>query len=247
MPFSVAEETKFKELYDTACSMVENAKIVQLGERMVHMLIDASEATVRKMPPRNIVPHGANRGGAKMQIQDIYKKMDKILKVGFSLQKCDCSRAVAFQRCESNAAGIKKFLAYAKAPTFAKFEADRIEALSVGCGHLNQGLAAIGDEAMIPTELQSLSSMVANKGKLDKYIIFKKDDGALESTVRDDLIWTIIHANIEAKYPKLPNILQKALNVEHHIGVGETWDEQIMNLPETIVDHFSTGSMKAPD
>ena len=40
---------------------------------------------------------------------------------------------------------------------------------------------------------------------------------------------------MEKKYPKLPGLIQKALNVEHNIGEGETWDEQFGGMARSIV------------
>ena len=52
------------------------------------------------------------------------------------------------------------------------------------------------------------------------------------------LKWTCIPYKFEKLYPKLPHYIQKALNSEHHIGEGETWDEQFRGIAASIVEHF---------
>ena len=70
----------------------------------------------------------------------------------------------------------------------------------------------------------------------------------MSNTLSTGLKWTYIYAHIVEKYPELPNIFQKALNVEHHIGEGETWDEQFGAIARSIVKHYGGNpNKKAPD
>ena len=48
----------------------------------------------------------------------------------------------------------------------------------------------------------------------------------LAFAVEQGLEWTIIKHQVETQYPELPELIQRALNVEHHVGQGESWDEQ---------------------
>ena len=38
------------------------------------------------------------------------------------------------------------------------------------------------------------------------------------------LRWTVITYVIEKEFPRLPQIFQRALNVEHHVGEGQSVD-----------------------
>ena len=64
----------------------------------------------------------------------------------------------------------------------------------------------------------------ANGITLDKARIIKKDlefyGGDFGDVLNGGLKWTYIRPHVEALYPKLPFLLQKALNVEHHVGEG---------------------------
>ena len=44
------------------------------------------------------------------------------------------------------------------------------------------------------------------------------------------LTWTITPHEIGTMFPCLANMVQKALNTEHHIGDGESWDQVMQQL-----------------
>ena len=141
--------------------MKADVKIVQLTDLMLKLLIEAGEAIVKHVPCKSVVVHRANRGETSMQPRNIYRKGAKILGVGFSLSKCDHTRAVAFQVNQSSDAMTKKFLEYSShSPYFAKFDPVSVECGGVGCGHLNQFLACIHDGAAVPAEFHSDKDLV---------------------------------------------------------------------------------------
>ena len=47
-----------------------------------------------------------------------------------------------------------------------------------------------------------------------------KDQPVLKSILETGLKWTVIGSDMEMQFPKLPHLIQKSLNVEHHIGEG---------------------------
>ena len=83
--------------------------------------------------------------------------------------------------------------------------------------------------------------------KLDKHLLCKKQDTQFATTLDIGLKWTFIPYKFEQKYPKLPHFIQKALNIDHHIGEGETWDEQFRGLATAIVEHFKQPKKTAID
>ena len=70
--------------------------------------------------------------------------------------------------------------------------------------------------------------------KLDKHYLCRWQGAEFSSTLK----WTCIPYKFEKLYPKLPHYIQKALNSEHHIGEGETWDEQFRGIAGSVVEHF---------
>ena len=66
---------------------------------------------------------------------------------------------------------------------------------------------------------------VAGKLTIDSHRI-KSGSRDLAFAVQEGLEWTIIKHQVESQYPDLPEPIQRARNVEHHVGQGESWDEQ---------------------
>jgi hypothetical protein len=119
--------------------MEANAKIVSLCDSLLTALLEAGEATVKHVHCKAVVPHAMNRGGAAMEVSKVFDKGSKILGVGFSLTKCDPSRAICFQPDPIDDRSTKKCLQQAsKCDHLANFDTQMIEGCSVGCGHLNQ-------------------------------------------------------------------------------------------------------------
>ena len=152
MGFTTEQSAKFEALYKQATAASDDLKIVQLVDAMLETLVASNEAQVKNIGAERVVPHKANRAGSLMEISKIYKKGANIMGVGFSLARCDNKRAVAFQVKPGDDRDVKKFVEYANAsPHLATFDSTAIEACSVGCGHLNQFLAAIVAECEVPT------------------------------------------------------------------------------------------------
>lgn len=253
MKFTAENQRLFDAAYKKAVNCDEDSKLVGLMDLMLRLLLEAGEAELMFINPMRVVPHNSNRGGANMEYLKMFGKISKILGVGFSLSKCDPSRAVCFQKRQGK---VMKFVENAnRCKYFAKFEQEKVDAGSVGCGHLNQGLCAISQGIPIPPEYVHNADLVGQTGKkyLDQRDICQRDEDIthakdLSNTISTGLKWTYIYAHVEEKYPELPNIFQKALNVEHHIGEGETWDEQFGAIARSIVKYYGgKADKKAPD
>ena len=219
MGFTTEQETKFDAMYKSAQGLkADDTMLVKLKDDMIKIMLAANEAKVKTVHCKSMAPHPKNRGGSKMQYQKIYAKGAKIIKVGVSLTKCGPDAAVAFQDDPTTKAIAKTHVAHCKTSEhFAQYD-DSIECGSVGCGHWNQFIACIHDGCEVPREFQA---KLCEKGrtKLDADRLCR-DQPVLRALVDDGLKVTVVRYTIEKKYPKLPNIFQKALNVEHHIGEG---------------------------
>ena len=249
MGFTTEQSATFEALYKQAAAVNDDLKIVQLADEMTELMIKSGEAQVKNIGVARVVPHRANRGGSLMEIRKVYSKGSKIMGVGFSLGRCDHKRAVAFQVKPGDDRDVKAFVEYAKgSPHLATFDSTSVEACSVGCGHLNQFLAAVDEECEVPPEFHNHPDLFGAQGgaKLDKYFLCKSQ-AQLSSTLEIGLKWTFIPYKFELLYPKLPHFIQKALNSEHHIGEGETWDEQFRSIASAIVDHFKEQTKTAID
>ena len=63
-----------------------------------------------------------------------------------------------------------------------------------------------------------------------------REQPELQSILETGLKWPLISHEVEVQWPKLPHLIQKALNVDHHIGEGESWDEQFAQVVNAVVD-----------
>ena len=92
---------------------------------------------------------------------------------------------------------------------------------SLGGGHLNQFLTSVN--ARCPTSEEFLWEHMGTR-IVDKVRLCASDP-VLDDLCHNGLTWTIIPHSIGSAFPLLADMVQKALNVEHHIGEGETWDQ----------------------
>ena len=217
-------------------------KIVRIVDEMLDLLVLSGEAQVKNVGSSHVVPHKANRSGGLMEIRGIYQRGCKIMGVGFSMARCDPKRAVAFQSKPGDLSDITRFVDYANAtPHLASFESSQVEACSVGCGHLNQFLALVRAEVEVPPELHDHPDLfgIAGGKKIDRHVLSRSQGPDFAKALDLGLKWTFIPYKIEQQYPRLPHYFQKALNVEHHIGQGESWDEQLCGIARSIVEAIS--------
>ena len=61
---------------------------------------------------------------------------------------------------------------------------------------------------------------IGKKVMCERLVVGDNDD--LKHVINKGLQWTIIKWEIEIDYPELPSIIQRGLNVEHHVGEGHT-------------------------
>ena len=152
MGFTAEQKTKFDALYASADTMHDDARLVQLKDEMLKILVESNEARRKFMHPKSVVPHSKNRGGSRMTWRKIFEKGSKIIKVGVSLQQCGPDRAVAF---ESTADDADAFVELCRTSEhYARFDRDQVDGASVGCGHWNQFLACCIDGVKVPEEFR---------------------------------------------------------------------------------------------
>jgi hypothetical protein len=220
--FTQSSKREFDELYAKARSMGCGARsqLVSAGYRMIDMLIVNKRAQTNvQMHSKRVGIHPKNRGGKKMQHTAMYKKGVKIIKVGYSKKLCGPDRAIAFENnpktnnCDKHTIDVTNTSEF-----FAKYESGTIRAGAVGCTHLNQFIAAIADGVKCPA-IYTAELCDQGSDRLSKDILTHNNDEFCDG-VASGLRWTLIDADVEVDYPDLPDIFQRALNVEHNIGEG---------------------------
>jgi hypothetical protein len=145
------------------------------------------------------------------------KKGSKIKHVGYTPALCGTDRAVAFEVNPMTSHIEQHTIATTSGSNmFAQYDKGVIRGGSCGCGHLNQFLAAVSDGAEC-----TLYPDLCDAGET-KYAarIVAKGNKDFEQAIIDGIVWFLIKWEIERDYPELPSIIQRGLNVEHHVGEG---------------------------
>ena len=243
MPFTKNQETAFATRYNSCLSCKDTTQLVSMIYSLIEQLHAADEAYIVRLPPHHMGIHPKNRSGKKMIDKTMQKKGRTIHAVGFTFKLCGPSKAVAFEEHPQSRYCETHTLQTTGSELFANYKSGNIRGGSVGCGHLNQWLAAVRDGAESPYEqlCESKSTRISKQR-------VTANNPDLADAVENGLTWTMIKWTIEMKYPELPTLIQRGLNVEHHIGEGESWDEQLLftakKAQELTIGH---GSNKQPD
>ena len=225
MGFTKAQRERYAALYNAALQTEEaskggQARLRQLLDDMIAVLLEAGLATEKYMHAKSIVPHIDNRGRSKMRWQKIFEKGAKIISVGVSIKECGPNRAIAFYEGPTRKVHGPEFIELCKtSPHYARYDdPDIVEAGSVGCGHWNQFLACVIDKVPVPAKYQKLLCEPGNPC-LDPQRL-GRDQPDLQKLLKDGIKFTMIQHSVEKEFPRSPHLFQKALNIEHHIAEG---------------------------
>ena len=142
------------------------------------------------------------------------------------MELCAPDRAIAFE--------VNPLSDHIEAHTIAVTTASQLFAVyakgvlrggSCGCGHLNQWLAAVRYGA------QTSYTDLCDQGdtRLNARIVAKGNPD-YEKAIEKGLVWFLFKYQMEEQYPELPAIVQRALNVEHHVGEGDHRDAFFLHL-----------------
>ena len=216
MPFTAEQKRLYELYYEKAVKLEKGDKLVQIMYAMVKILKEAEMGIPMRIKPGHMGIHPKNRSGKKMLPSTMQKKGRKITNVGFTNDLCGPDRAIAFEVSpKSNEIEDHTIKTTDQSKQFGQYKRGVIRGGSVGCGHLNQFLYAVEDGA----ESVYKDLCMPDETRLSKNII-TKDNAAYLDTIENGLVWFLIKAEVEEMYPQSPAIIQRALNIEHHVGEG---------------------------
>ena len=228
--WSEADMSKFQELYDMALAKVDAAnsdvKIVGDFDEMKALMVQHGAAEKRTLPPHVVGICSDNRDAKIMNAMEMCTKGCKIVSVGASRDLCGPLRAWCVEDTEGRLYYLWTLKTANTSEQFAR-PSEWIEYGSIGCSHWNQFLQAVNQ--CRPTKVQSLAD---DKGNIDKDRIFKRDP-VFRSLATIGMDWYVIRRGFVVRFPQVPRIFSKALNAEHNIAVGETWDQQLASVYAT--------------
>jgi hypothetical protein len=227
--------TAFKEAYDSSASTSDRdqTRIVHNYDVMMDSMKRSGLLQQLQLPPHNVGVQAANRGGKTMSGKSMMAKGRKIIKVGASRKLCGPDRCVAMEDAPGSTATYDRMVATAAGCNMFASPSHHIRHGSLGGGHLNQFLTSVN--ARCPTSEALLWEPMGNK-VIDKDRLFASDP-VLKDICQYGLMWTIIPHAIGTTFPLLADMVQKALNVEHHIGEGETWEQVVHQIATEARNH----------
>ena len=146
----------------------DDSQLVAIVYRLLDLMAEASMSYVVHVRPPHMGIHPSNRGGKEMLGADMHKKGSKIVNVGFTFKLCSTDRAIAFENSpDTNHCETYTIKSTKGNSMFYQYTPNTVRGGSVGCGHLNQFLAAVRCEAT--TNEPSLQ--VPGKTIMDKHRI----------------------------------------------------------------------------
>ena len=224
-------KAEFEKLYSEA-SEGETGKLMQLADKMLRLLKTNGQSNAVKLSNGCVGVRPHNRGGKLLSPVDVHAKVVAICKAGFASTYCGPDKAVCFE-VHPTTGHIQEAMARLSdaSALFPKMDKSLIKVGSVGCSHLVQFLNCVN--AGVPTDEVSLCRPA------EKHIsksVLVDEDAVFGMACDECLTWIVINGQIDEAYPRLPELLAKALNVEHHIARGETWAEQLVAIANRAAD-----------
>ena len=188
-------------------------------KKLVLEILERVELSYRtKVHSKHMGIHPKNRNGKKMNYMSMHKKGSKVFNVGFRLSLCGPDKAIAFENHPVTQNCKIHTLDLTRSPYFGTYKPESIRMGSIGCSHLNQWIAAVHDGSQTP-----FSDAMSDPGQTAiSTARVTHNAPELTTAVQQGLDWTCIKYQVEEAYPLLPSILQRALNIEHHVGEGDS-------------------------
>ncbi len=208
----------FDKMYKDATECTDTNQLVSMVFDMIDVLIEDGLAYIEHMHPSHMGISPGNRGGKKMLGQTMQKKGFKIKGAGFTFKLCGPDKAVAFENDPDTNNCEKHTLWVTDSELFGDYRIGSVRAGSAGCSHLNQWLFAAlsGAKSIYPDMCDKNSDRFSHH-------ILADSNKQLALALSKGLKWTLIKFQAERLYPLLPQLVQRALNVEHHIGEGDRY------------------------
>ena len=185
-----------------------DAQLVYLVDEIIKHLFNLQSAYVKSFHPKQVGIHSANRDGMGVVEESVHGILVDIHEDGFVWSAVEA--ACCFEDQPSHVHGQFTADICNSEPSLATFDVNDIKVVSVACTHTNQALAAATDG--VPTEHES----IAFEGRISRAKLSEKNEN-MKTALTDGLKWVVIKADIDIRYPRLAEIIQRAKN-----KVGQT-------------------------
>jgi len=185
-----------------------DAQHVYLVDEIIKNLLLLKAAYVKTFNAKQVGIHSANRDGMGVVEESVHGILVDIHEDGFVWSAVN--DACCFEDQPNHVHGKFTMDICNQEPSLATFDLNEIKVVAVACTHTNQALAAAIDA--VPTEHES----IAFDGRISRARLSERNDN-MNSALDVGLKWTVIKAEIDIRYPRLAELIQRAKN-----KVGQT-------------------------
>lgn len=222
-----------------AISTAESGQLVQGCMSLLGILQSHGLLVKQTLAPDQVGAHPSNRDGLGLSAQDVMDLISAIVEVGFD---GNIPNPVAIEVSASDAK-IHQFnqgLADQSNGILPAFKANIMKAASISSSHTNAAMRCLlhgspGCEAMHDGLLID--------GRFSLELLGRKDP-VFKSACETGLSWRIISHVVVSEFPKVPGLLQSALNASGHLGKPEH-EVQVLRRIHNVVS--SQGAKSWPE
>jgi len=199
------------------------ARIVSSKDRIVELLEKHGKIYNLQAQSKFVGIHPSNRDNEGISWKRVETRGAKINALGFSWESCknDC---IAFEDDPvTQAIADHTLQVTSMSNRFAKYDKSDIKYGSVGAGHLNH---------LLISACQGVECDDPNISENGKYSKPKLIESGFQEALDKGLRWKIIRFDVEKRFPKLPVLIQAALNAVGQIqdGAPTSLNRQSLNI-----------------
>lgn len=192
-------------------SGAESSGIVKTVRAIFSLLEEHGLAQRMKIPPAMVGVHPQNRDGVAISGHDCHRLLVDIWEVGWSNEEVSavCTEA------DEDAKDFNLKLMEENHTMLPQYPSrDCVRYLSLSASHTNQALRCIHHAVQFDDERMCM------QGRLSLEKVSAKDPGMAEA-VRSGLLWLVLPASILKLNPRLPTLIQAAMNCANQISRPE--------------------------
>ena len=189
------------ELY--AKALLPDAQLVYLCDEIIKALINLNAAYSKKVPPKMVGIHSANRDGMGVVEESVHGILCDINDDGFVWSAVEAACAFEDQPDQRHARFTLDMCN--SEPMLASFDLNDVKYVAVACTHTNIALASAIDGAKCEHE------SISQDGRISRSKLSDRNEN-MRMALDNGLQFTIIKAEVETKYPRLAELIQRSKN-----------------------------------
>ena len=200
----------------------DNAQVVKLKDDIIAACKKYGFCNQMILHCKAVGPHPANRDGEGISAERAQTRVKVIKAGGFSLATLRPNCIAMEENPIKRHIGEFAEMICSRGPTYARLNKGMIRAGTLGAGHATHGFAQLHDE--VPCTIAGISE----NGIMSKALCF--EDAGIKNAVENGIEFDVIDYRVEVAFPKVPEIVQSALNVVQQVSAGESWHQMLLKI-----------------